>query len=148
MTIVSGCIAESVLSVSTRDSPFERLEPSPEIEIVSAPRRLAANSKLARVRVEGSRNRLTIDLPRSVSSFLTGPSWFSLYCRPRSSNHWISSRPRPSIPSRPLFMTLAAADADAVAAPETTGRSFIEVLTPNSLSPPPALVPHRRSARP
>ena len=46
MTIVSGCIAESVLSVSTRDSPFDKLEPSPEIEIVSAPRRLAANSKL------------------------------------------------------------------------------------------------------
>ena len=41
------------------------------MEIVSAPSRLAAISKLARVRVDDSKNRLTMILPRSVSSFLT-----------------------------------------------------------------------------
>ena len=39
------------------------------IETASAPSRLAAISKLVRVRVEASKNRLTIILPRSVSSF-------------------------------------------------------------------------------
>ena len=70
MTIVSGRIAASVLSVSTSDSPFETLEPCSEIDTVSAPRRLAAISKLVRVRVEASKNRLTIVFPRNVSRFI------------------------------------------------------------------------------
>ena len=71
ITITSGRIADSVFSVSTSDSPLERLEPWAWMETVSAPSRLAAISKLVRVRVEASKNRLTIVLPRNVSSFLT-----------------------------------------------------------------------------
>ena len=44
----------SVFSVSTSDSPFVTLEPDAVIETASAPRRLAAISKLVRVRVEAS----------------------------------------------------------------------------------------------
>ena len=69
ITMASGRMAASVFSVSTRDSPFETLEPEAVMEIASAPRRLAAISKLVRVRVDASKNRFTIILPRSVSSF-------------------------------------------------------------------------------
>ena len=58
------------MRVSTRDSPFETLDPDAEIEIVSAPSRLAAISKLVRVRVDASKNRFTIILLRSTSYFL------------------------------------------------------------------------------
>ncbi len=71
MTIASGRIAASVFSVSTSDSPLETLEAAAVMETASAPMRLAAISKLVRVRVEASKNRLTIILPRSVSSFLS-----------------------------------------------------------------------------
>ena len=69
ITMASGRIAASVFSVSTSDSPLDTLEPDAVIETASAPRRLAAISKLVRVRVEASKKRLTIILPRSVSSF-------------------------------------------------------------------------------
>ena len=75
MTMASGCMAARVFSVSTSDSPLETLEPDAVIDTVSAPRRLAAISKLVRVRVEASKNRFTIILPRSVSSFLKGCIW-------------------------------------------------------------------------
>ena len=70
ITMASGRMAASVFSVSTSDSPFDTLEPDAVIETASAPRRLAAISKLVRVRVDASKNRLTIIFPRSVSSFL------------------------------------------------------------------------------
>ena len=62
MTMASGRMAASVFSVSTSDSPLETLEPAAVMEMASAPRRLAAISKLVRVRVEASKNRLTIML--------------------------------------------------------------------------------------
>ena len=67
MMIASGRIATKVFNVSTSDSPFETLEPCAEIETMSAPRCLAAISKLTRVRVEASKNRLTTVRPRNVS---------------------------------------------------------------------------------
>ena len=63
MTIASGRMATRVFSVSTSDSPFDTLEPCAEIDTVSAPRRLAAISKLTRVRVDASKNRFTTDAP-------------------------------------------------------------------------------------
>ena len=65
MTMASGCMAPRVFRVSTSDSPLETLEPEAVMEMASAPRRLAAISKLVRVRVEASKNRLTIMRPRS-----------------------------------------------------------------------------------
>jgi hypothetical protein len=59
----------SVFNVSTSDSPFDVLDADAVIEIVSAPSRLAAISKLVRVRVEFSKNRFTSSRIRSVSSF-------------------------------------------------------------------------------
>jgi hypothetical protein len=55
ITMAFGRMAASVFSVSTSDSPFETLEPCAAMETVSAPRRLAAISKLVRVRVEASK---------------------------------------------------------------------------------------------
>src|SRR5438874_8833710 len=68
--IASGRIAPRVLSVSTSDSPFETLEPEAVMEMTSAPRRLAAISKLVRVLVEASKNRLTTVRPRKMSKRL------------------------------------------------------------------------------
>ena len=67
-------MAASVFSVSTSDSPLETLEPAAVIETASAPSRLAAISKLVRVRVEASKNKFTIILPAQVSSFFK--DWF------------------------------------------------------------------------
>lgn len=70
MTIVCGCIVESVLSVSIRDLFFDKFEFLFEMEIVSVLKCLVANSKLVWVRVEGLKNKLMIDLLCSVLSFL------------------------------------------------------------------------------
>ena len=69
-----GRMAASVFSVSTRDSPLETLEPDALMETASAPSRLAAISKLVRVRVDASKNRFTIIFPRRVSRRLK--DWF------------------------------------------------------------------------
>jgi hypothetical protein len=54
MTIASTPMACSVSAVSLSDSPLDTLEPETEKFSVSADRRLAASSKLVRVRVESS----------------------------------------------------------------------------------------------
>ena len=54
MTIASGLWALSVSTVSFSDSPFSTLEPLAAKFTTSALRRLAASSKLERVRVEAS----------------------------------------------------------------------------------------------
>ena len=59
MMMASGRMAASVFSVSTRDSPLVTLEPAAVIEMASAPSRLAAISKLVRVRVDASKKRFT-----------------------------------------------------------------------------------------
>ena len=72
MTIPSGRIASSVITVSSSDSPFFRLDDSACRFIVSAPSRAAAVAKLIRVRVEFSKNASATVLPRSVANFLRG----------------------------------------------------------------------------
>src|ERR1039457_2627386 len=102
--MASGRIAPSVFSVSTSDSPLLTLDPDAVIDTASAPRRLAAISKLVRVRVEASKNRLTIILPRSVSSFFKlwlCIGWKSL-ARARMASIW--ARSSSSIPSNPAGM--------------------------------------------
>ncbi len=99
--IASGCIAPSVFNVSTSDSPFDTLDPWAVIEIVSAPRRLAAISKLVRVRVDASKKRLTTILPFRMSSFRQLFSATGRNSRARSKIVWISSRERGAIPNKP-----------------------------------------------
>jgi hypothetical protein len=71
-TTQSTPIASSVSAVSLNDSPLETDEPLAEKLMTSADSRLAAMSKLMRVRVESSRKRLHTTLPRSVGTDLRG----------------------------------------------------------------------------
>ena len=57
------------IAVSIRLSPLTRAELFDEKLSESADRRFSAISKLDRVRVDGSKNRLTTVLPRSVGTF-------------------------------------------------------------------------------
>ena len=69
MMMAFGRMAASVFSVSTRDSPLVTLDAEAVIDTESAPRRLAAISKLVRVRVDVSKNRFTTIRSRSRSYF-------------------------------------------------------------------------------
>ena len=57
-TIISGCIAFSVIAVSSKVSPFLTLDVATDMFMTSAPRRLPASSKEDCVRVEVSKKRL------------------------------------------------------------------------------------------
>ena len=70
ITIASAPMACSVRAVSLRLSPLLTLEPPALKVITSADNRLAASSKLMRVRVEFSRKKLTTVRPRSAGTFL------------------------------------------------------------------------------
>src|SRR5258707_7285567 len=83
MTIRSGAIAWRLSAVSTRLSPFDSAEPEAEKLRLSADSRFSPISKVDRVRVEDSKNRLTTVLPRSVGTFL--------YVRDRQSTRLNSS---------------------------------------------------------
>jgi hypothetical protein len=65
-------------AVSTSVSPFCTLEPDAATFTVSAESRFSANSNDTRVRVDASKNRLTIVAPRSVGTFLIARSLISL----------------------------------------------------------------------
>ena len=65
-------IALTVSMVSFKLSPLFTLDVDTLKVIVSADRRLAAVSKLIRVRVESSKNKLTIVRPLSAGTFGTG----------------------------------------------------------------------------
>ena len=67
--MTSGLMASIFLAVSIRVSPFLTLLVEEEILKVSALIRLAAISKDNRVRVDGSKKRLTTVLPRRVGTF-------------------------------------------------------------------------------
>ena len=71
-TNASTPIAAIVSIVSRRLSPLLTLLDDTAKFIVSALSRLAAVSKLVRVRVESSKNRLTTFLPRSAGTFGIG----------------------------------------------------------------------------
>ncbi len=63
----SQCIAFSVAAVSSSVSPLFTEEVATDMLITSAPSRLPASSKLVRVRVLSSKNRLISVRPRSRS---------------------------------------------------------------------------------
>src|SRR5687767_1776203 len=73
-TKMSACIAERLATVSSSDSPLVADDTVMLRLITSADRRLAAISKVVRVRVEGSKNRLNTLLPRSSGTFFTSRS--------------------------------------------------------------------------
>src|SRR4051812_23490854 len=71
---MSASIACRFQTVSRSVSPFD-VEDAPTLRLItSAERRLAAISKVVRVRVEFSKNTLKIDLPRSNGTFFTSRS--------------------------------------------------------------------------
>src|ERR1043166_5911259 len=84
-------------------SPLTRLEAVVLMLMTSADNRLAANSKLVRVRVEGSMNRLTSVLPRSDGTFLMVRSPTCLNAVAVSSRNVISSGVSSWIPSKSLW---------------------------------------------
>ena len=86
--------------VSSKDSPLLAEDLAMSRLITSALRRVAAISKVVRVRVEFSKNRLNTLLPRSRGTFLTSRS-FTLTKLAAVSKIWvISARDKPSVDSR------------------------------------------------
>src|SRR5688500_1122363 len=73
-TKMSACIADRLATVSSSDSPLVADDTVMFRLITSAESRLAAISKVVRVRVEGSKNRLNTLLPRSSGTFFTSRS--------------------------------------------------------------------------
>ena len=102
ITTMSMRIASRFLAVSTSVSPFDTDEPEAATFTVSAERRFSANSKEMRVRVEASKNRLTMVLPRSAGTFLMGRSDTSLNGSAVSRISLICSGDRVSSPMRSL----------------------------------------------
>ena len=73
ITTMSIRIASRFRAVSTRVSPLLTEVPALATLTVSAQSRFSANSKEIRVRVEASKKRLTMVLPRSAGTFLIAP---------------------------------------------------------------------------
>src|SRR3954470_9879772 len=71
---MSACIAERFATVSRSDSPLLCEETAMFRLMTSAESRLAAISKVVRVRVDGSKNRLKTLFPRSSGTFFTSRS--------------------------------------------------------------------------
>src|SRR5712671_6034803 len=97
---MSALRASRFLAVSLRVSPFFSDDASAVKLMISAVNRSAASSKLIRVRVEGSMNKLTTVFPRSAGTFLIARSPTALKALAVSRtvtissalNDWISSR--------------------------------------------------------
>ena len=68
--MMSACIDSMFLAVSSKVSPFTMLLVDGEKFMTSALNRFAASSKEVRVRVLGSKNRLTTVFPRKAGTFL------------------------------------------------------------------------------
>src|SRR3954469_5055727 len=73
-TKMSACIAERFATVSRSDSPLLFEDTAMLRLITSAERRLAAISKVVRVRVDGSKKRLKTLFPRRSGTFFTSRS--------------------------------------------------------------------------
>src|SRR3972149_8057061 len=67
---MSGLLASRFFAVSRRLSPFTTDDEEPEMLMMSAESHFPAISKEVRVRVEGSRKRLTTVFPRRAGTFL------------------------------------------------------------------------------
>ena len=86
--------------VSSSDSPLEAEERAMSRLITSADKRLAAISKVVRVRVEFSKKRLNTLLPRKSGTFLTSRS-LTLTKLAAVSKIWVRmALDRPSVESR------------------------------------------------
>src|SRR5690349_10890246 len=99
-TKMSACIAERLATVSSSDSPLVCEDTAMFRLITSADRRFAAISKVVRVRVDGSKNKLKTLLPRRSGTFFTSRS-----VTPANdsavSRIWVrTSRGKPSMESR------------------------------------------------
>src|SRR5207245_7919317 len=99
-TKMSACIAERLATVSSSDSPLVCDETAMFRLMTSADRRFAAISKVVRVRVEGSKNRLKTLLPRSSGTFFTSRSVTPTNDSAVSRIWTRISRGRPSMESR------------------------------------------------
>jgi hypothetical protein len=98
-TNMSACMADRLAMVSSRLSPLAALERAMSRLMTSALSRLAAISKVVRVRVLFSKNRLNTLLPRSSGTFLTSRSLTLRKVPAVSRIWWINARGRPSIDS-------------------------------------------------
>src|SRR5882672_7550393 len=99
-TNMSAYIAERLSTVSSRVSPLVEDDTAMFRLITSADRRFAAISKVVRVRVEGSKNRLKTDLPRRSGTFFTSRSVTPMNDAAVSRMCTSASRGSPSIVSR------------------------------------------------
>jgi len=102
-------------AVSRKVSPLTMLEELPEMEMTSALRREAAISNATRVRVLGSRKRLTMVRPRSEGTFFWVRSSVVLNCSAVVKIHSISSHERSSMPRRSLRVQCAGGERGAAA---------------------------------
>ena len=73
-TNISACMAIKLSTVSNIVSPFDWLDVPTFNVMTSADKRLAAISKVVRVRVLFSKNKLQTVLPRNSGTFLTSRS--------------------------------------------------------------------------
>ena len=97
---MSGAIASMLLTVSSSVSPLTTLDVETARLRVSALRRFSAISNDVRVRVLGSKKRLTMVRPRSAGTFLIARSPTSRIASAVSRMRVISSVERSLIPSR------------------------------------------------
>ena len=102
MTMKSIFSASRLRAVSLRVSPFLSEEASAVKLMMSAERRCSDSSKLVRVRVDGSINRLMTVLPRRAGTFFMARLPTALKARAVSSTSVISSAVRDSMSSRCL----------------------------------------------
>src|SRR6266851_1309334 len=99
-TKMSACMADKFATVSSSDSPFDCEDTAMLRLMTSAERRLAAISKVVRVRVDGSKNRLNTLLPRNSGTFFTSRSVTPTNDSAVSRICTRTSRGRPSMDSR------------------------------------------------
>ncbi len=100
MTIMSGDIASRLRTVSMSVSPLVTLDVAVAIDSVSALRRFSAISNEVRVRVLGSKNRLTTVRPRNAGTFLIGRVPISFIASAVSRISEISAASIPAMPRR------------------------------------------------
>ena len=100
MTTMSIRMASMLRAVSTRVSPFDTDDRLAPMLTVSADSLFSANSKETRVRVDGSKKRLTIVLPRSTGTLRMRRSEISLNGSAVSRMVTICSRLSGSRPTR------------------------------------------------
>src|SRR3954464_6568771 len=104
---ISACMADRLATVSRSDSPLVAEDTAMFRLMTSADRRLAAISKVVRVRVEGSKKRLNTLLPRRSGTFFTSRSVTPANDSAVSRIWTRISRGRPSIDSRCCSSPLA-----------------------------------------